>query len=45
MLFEPLLMNSKNLDQALQMNVLIDIGRLILEQPLPSEIKGFRYTK
>lgn len=38
MLFEPLLINSKNLDLALQMNVLIDIGRLILEQPLPSEI-------
>jgi len=45
MLFEPLLMNTLNLDMALKLNGVVDVSRLMMEQPMPSEVPGFEYNK
>lgn len=45
MLLEPLLINDLNHDMSLKLNGMVDITRLMMEQPVPSEIKGFEYNK
>jgi hypothetical protein len=38
LLLEPVLINDLNLDMVFKLGGLEDIGRVILEQPMPSEI-------
>ena len=45
MVLEPLLINDLNHDMALKLNGMVDMCRIMMEQPVPSELKGFEYNK
>lgn len=48
MVLEPLLINDLNHDMALKLNGMVDMCRIMMEQPLPSEIQpkgSFEYNK
>jgi len=44
MVLEPLLINDLNHDMMMKLNGMIDLTRIMMEQPLPSEISNFEYT-
>jgi len=44
MVLEPLLINDLNHEMAMKLNGMIDLCRIMMEQPLPSEIPDFEYS-